>query len=576
MIETPTPTAQQVTASAPRATSQGPARTARREHLFVAALIVVLLLFASLPVLLAYATQPPERSFQGLVYGVADTAQYFSWLRDHRSEWLVANRMTPEANSPALFNLLWLVVGRVQAATGWSTIALFHATRILAGAALLALLYLTCRRFTQGRAERLLAFLVVAVGSGLGWIWVAVKYAAGLADVPFPFDVYVAEPNTLFILTSFPHFAIATTLILSIFLCFLEALRRRSAPLVAAAALLGLILTLQHAYDLLIITLVPAGALGLMLLRDRRIPWFGAIALGVIGLVALPPPLYFTWLTSRDPLWREVLDQFSNAGVFTPAPHHLLILMGVPLLVVIAGTVDTATRAWRSGKAAGLLRSASDADLFLVSWLVVGFCLLYIPTDFQIHMLTAWQVPVGLLAVRWLHRRVAPALAASRPRLASALPLLLLVAVVPTSLYLLAWRALDLARHEAPYTLGRDEEAGLRWLGGVTTHDDVVLSSLTLGQFVPVYADARAFLGHWAQTARFYEKQRSVAAFFDPATSDVARQELIDAYGVTYVIYSPEERALGAYDPSRSPIFEQVFDDGATAVYRVRPRGGSR
>ncbi|NTU79624.1 MAG: hypothetical protein HGA45_09505 [Chloroflexales bacterium] len=536
----------------------------------VGGLIAAVLLATTLPTVITYLTTPRERSFQGFVYGVSDTAQYFSWLRDHRTDWLVPNRMTSEPNNPALFNLLWLVVGRVQAATGWSAIALFHGVRVLAGAALLLVLYLFCARFTREWAERLSAFLVIVLGAGLGWVWVIVKYAQGLADVPFPFDLYVAEPNTLFILTAFPHFTIATTLILAIFLCYLAALRRRSVPLVVATAALGLLLTLQHAYDLLIITLVPAGALALMLLRDRRIPWFGALALLAIGLVALPPPLYFTWLTSGDPLWREVLDQFSNAGVFTPLPDHLLILMGVPLILVLVALLDAVLRPRRRGRLRRALAGASDADLFLLSWLGVGFLLLYIPTDFQIHMLTAWQVPVGLAAVRWLYRRAMPALAGARPRLARALPALLLVAAIPASIYLLSWRMLDLGRHKAPYSLGRDEEAALHWLGQATTRDDVVLSDLMLGQFVPVYADARTFLGHWAQTAHFYDKQQAVAAFYSTRTTDAERKALLGRYGVTYILQGAEERALGQYDPAASPLFELTFRAGTTAIYKVR------
>lgn len=564
-------------ASQPAAAGERAAQRARERAgrgWLTAALVLGALALTALPYLYAYASSPPDRVFQGVGFNVPDHMQYFSWLRDHRSDWLVPNRMTSEHNEPALFNLLWLVVGRVQAATGWSTIALFHGVRVLAGAALLLVLAAVCASFTRDRAERLTAVLVLALGSGLGWIWVVAKYARGLADVPFPFDVYVAEPNTLFILMAFPHFTIATALILAIFLCYLEALRRRNAALAAAAAALGLVLTLQHAYDLLIITLVPAGALGLMLLRDRRMPWFGGLALLGLGLAAMPPALYFTWLTSGDPLWREVLDQFSNAGVFTPPPQHLLVLMGVPLILVLVALLDAALRPGRAARLRRSLAAASDADLLLLSWLVVGFVLLYIPTDFQIHMLTAWQVPVGLAAVRWLHRRAMPALSRARPRLARWLPALLVAAVIPTSVYLIGWRALDLGRHTAPYSLGRDEEAALRWLGRATTRDDVVLSGLTLGQFVPAYADARTVLGHWAQTARFYDKRQAVASFFGAGTSDAERAALLERYGVTYVLRGAEERALGPFDLAASPLFEPAFRAGSTAIYRVRQHQG--
>lgn len=565
----------QSTAGATMATEEPSPRLAGRrrirdERVLVGGIIALVLLIATLPTLLAYMGGPSDRRFQGIVYGVADTAQYFSWLRDHRTDWLVPNRMTAEPNQPALFNLFWLGIGRAQAATGLPTAVLFHSVRVIAGAALLLTLYATCARFTSGRAERMGAFLVTALGSGLGWIWVLAKYARNLPDVPFPFDVYVAEPNTLFILSAFPHFTIATTLILAILLCYLAALRARSVRLVALAALLGLTLTLQHAYDLLIITLVPGGCLALMLLRDRRIPWFAGLAALAVGLVALPPPLYFTWLTSRDPLWREVLAQFSNAGVFTPPPQHLMILMGAPLLLALAAAATALIPPGRRRRLAAALATASDADLLLWSWFGVGFLLLYIPTDFQIHMLTAWQVPVGLIAVRWLQRRAAPALATARPLLARALPALLLAAVLPTSIYLVSWRILDLGRHEAPYWLGAGEEEALRWLGERATRDDVVLSGLTLGQFVPVYSDARTMLGHWAQTANFYDKQEQVAAFFAPGLGDAERRALLTRYGVTYILYGPEERALGAFDPARSPLLEPAQQTDSVVVYRVR------
>lgn len=571
MIDTPT--------SPPGATAQIAGEARQRAHkqsallderLLVGGLIALLLLLAALPTIFVYLSSPPDRRFQGIVYGVADTAQYFSWLRDHRGAWLVPNRMTSEPNDPALFNLLWLAIGRLQAATGLATPLLFQAVRVVAGAALLVMLYLGCVRFTQGRAERLTAFLVLTLGAGLGWVWVIVKYLQGLADVPFPFDLYVAEPNTLFILIAFPHFAIATALILGIFLCYLAALRRRSPRLVAVAALLALTLTLQHAYDLLIITLVPGGFLALKLLRTRRIPWLAGLAALAIGLAALPPALYFTVLTSGDPLWREVLDQFSNAGVFTPPPQHLLILMGLPLLLVGAALLDVLVRPGRVQRLRHAFATASNETLFLWSWFLVGFALLYIPTDFQIHMLTAWQVPVGLIGVRWLHRRAIPAVAAHQPRLARALPSLLLVAVLPTSLYLVSWRMLDLGRHAAPYSLGADEVQALDWLGARATRDDVVLSGLTLGQYVPVYSDARTFLGHWAQTAHFYEKRAAVASFFQVGASDDARRLLLQRHGVSYVIYGAEEQALGGFDPASSPLFKAVFHAGATTIYRVR------
>jgi uncharacterized membrane protein len=147
---------------------------------------------------------------------------------------------------------------------------------------------------------------------------------------------------------------------------------------------------------------------------------------------------------------------------------------------------------------------------------------------------------------------------------------LLLLAVLPTNLYLLAWRGYDLKRHAAPYYLSRSEEAGLGWLGARTTRADVVLSGLDVGQYVPVYSDARTFLGHWAQTVAYYDKQAGVARFFSATTPDAERSTLLRRFAITYVVYGAGERALGGFDPGGSALLTPVFRDDEVTIYRVR------
>jgi hypothetical protein len=52
----------------------------------------------------------------------------------------------------------------------------------------------------------------------------------------------------------------------------------------------------------------------------------------------------------------------------------------------------------------------------------------------------------------------------------------------------------------------------------------VVLSSLTIGQYIPAYTGAHAFLAHWAQTLDFFGKSRMVDEFFAAGTDNQRRQ----------------------------------------------------
>ena len=148
----------------------------------------------------------------------------------------------------------------------------------------------------------------------------------------------------------------------------------------------------------------------------------------------------------------------------------------------------------------------------------------------------------------------------------------LLVLVVPTNLYLWAWRFYDLSRYDYPYYLHRDEIAALQWLDDQTSSEAVVLSAYETGRYVPSVADKRAFLGHWAQTVDFYGKRELVDEFFDADTSDLRRQQILQQYSVDYVLYGPAEQVLGNYVPDDSALLSPVFSASGARVYAVKPQ----
>jgi hypothetical protein len=188
-------------------------------------------------------------------------------------------------------------------------------------------------------------------------------------------------------------------------------------------------------------------------------------------------------------------------------------------------------------------------------------------------MLNSWQFPMAILATKGLCDFVVPAISSWRPaasrQIARWVVVLFVAAVVPTNVYLFAWRFVELERHSYSYYMHSDEIAVMDWLRGNTSPDDVVLASLTVGQYVPAISGNTAFLAHWAQTVDFYDKEERVARFFDEATSDEARRDTVCAFGVDYVIYGPAERALGDYDLDSLPWLTEAFSSSQVQLFRV-------
>ena len=142
---------------------------------------------------------------------------------------------------------------------------------------------------------------------------VVIKYLTG-NELIFPLDVYIAEGNTFLGILGYPHF-ITAALYIFIFDLVLRGQRKGQLRYAVWAGLVALFLGWQHAYDLVSIYAVLLAYAAFLLLRDKKLPvyiiWSGLI----IGFISVWPALYSVLLTSMDPIWKEVLKQFANAGV---------------------------------------------------------------------------------------------------------------------------------------------------------------------------------------------------------------------------------------------------------------------
>lgn len=523
------------------------------EWRLVGVAILAMLALTSVPYIYAYMSTPADRHYIGLMMGVPDHLQYFSWMRDLSKQALASNRLTSEPNAPAFFNLLWWSAGRLGALTGLDYPALFQIMRVLAIALCLSSAYAFFQTVIDDQRQRRLAFLIFAFGGGLGVLWVVLKYIQRLADVPFPDDIYTAEANTFFISLAFPHFTMATGLLSATFTFILMALRKQRLMYALGAGGVAMVLGLQHTYDLIIVYVVLA-VFGLLLwVRDRQFPRFYMLCAVCVGVLSGPPSAYMFLLVKMNPVWGAVLAQFGNAGVFTPSLPHIMLLMGLPLWLALIKIRPA------------LFSSQNDGEMFVAVWFICYFGLIYIPTDFQIHMLLGWQIPTAVLASKALYRVMDLWRGLSTRIPARAMLSIALLLMVLTNIYILGWRFVELRRHAEPYYMSQDQRMALDWLEANTTSDDIVFAPLAFGQFVPMWSDARAFLAHWANTLDFYGKVERVQKVFDPATSQVDREAILHSADVDYVVVTSAEPVPWAVEPE----YQAVFHQGDVTIYRL-------
>jgi hypothetical protein len=408
--------------------------------------------------------------------------------------------------------------------------------------------------------------LLALLSSGLGWIWVVEKQISGGMEVLHPTDVYTTAGNSFYVMMVSPPQAFATAVTLLTLLLGLLAIHLRRLSVGVGAGLLALFLGMGHIYDLVTVWAVLAVFGVLLVLRDGW-SWLRFWTLSVVVLISAPSALYFGWVSSSaNPLWQQALAQYDNLEVFTPNPFHLLILLGLTFIIALLGFTGIVP-----------LKKNSKNELFIKSWFGVTLLLIYLPLHFRIMLLTGYQLPIAVMATWTIYDRLVPwvreQLEGGRwsmlTHYTQFIPAVFILAILPTNLYLFAWRIVDLNRHSYPFYLPQSDYRAFQWLEANTDPDEVVLSSFHIGHYVPGFSGNKAFLSNAVMTMDFFNKYDLVEQFYGGEMSEEERIDFLHRYDIRYVFFGPAERRIGPYNPEGSNMYRQVFEYQDTRVYAV-------
>jgi hypothetical protein len=500
----------------------------------VASLLVVAV--ASLPYLLAYWV-PPDHAFTGILVNPADGNSYFAKMREGwRGDWLFTLPYTDKPGAGAFIFTYYLFLGHLARWTGASLDLVYGLARALGGFVLLLSAYAFISRFVDSRRWRLLAWLLFALGSGVGWV--AVPFGA------FTSDLWVAEAIPFLSVFVNAHFALATALLLWILAWTVPGLSpapasTRRLMLVAVATT---VLAQVQPLALLNIGLTLAGVLGWHLVQRRLSPTTIVPAL-VFVVCATPWVLYDAFVSRVDP----TLAQW-NAQNLTPSPGlwDLALSGGIPLALALVGVVFA-------------IRRRTDKDLVLVTWLALGGLALYAPFALQRRLSLGLWMPLILLAVTGLREAIWPSLkGAARPLALAGLAVL----VLPSNLLVYVATMAAVQRRDPAIFLTRPEAEALAWLAEHAAPGAVVAASPQMSLVIPARTDARVVYGHPFETVDAAAREKEIEEFY---RGQLPASNLVNQYAVSYIVVGDRERLLGS-----GPVvsdWTKVFEDGSVVIY---------
>jgi len=538
--------------------SSGRSPVTRRERRWALAFALLVMLALTLPYLLGYARQGEDWAFTGFLYGVEDGNSYIAkMLRGYAGDWLFRTPYTAQPQGGAVVLLPYLLLGKLTAppAQHEQLVALYHLFRYAAGVLAVLATYDFAALFLKRVDLRRWATALATLGGGLGWLLVILGQGNLLGSLPL--DFYSPESFGFLALFGLLHLALGRALLLWGLVAYLrpapESPRFLDRPGVKTGLLwlaLGLV---QPLFVVVGWAVIGAHALALLVrgyVRDHQMSWGTHLRPLTWPLLLSAPMVVYTAVHFQ-------LDPFLAAWTaqnLLPSPHplHYLLAYGLVLPPAVFG-------------ARALIRQDARRGWLPAAWVVVLPLLVYFPINVQRRLAEGVWVALVVLAIVGIE-----AFAKERAGLVRAV---LAALVLPTSLLLwvggfqAAWSPAE------PVFRPSEELAAFEQLATVAEEGEVVLAAYSTGNALPAWAPLRVVAGLGTESIGWPGLEMRIAGFYQSGTGDAERLALLSEFGVSYVFWGPEERALGDWWPASADYLRSVVEVGEYAVFEVLMEG---
>jgi hypothetical protein len=523
---------------------------------------LVVLFLTTWPYVAAYCSAGTDYVFGGFLLNYQDGNSYLAkmyqgWL----GEWRFRLPYTAEAGGGAYLFLFYLLLGHAARIFNLSLIFTFQAARFAGSLVLLLSLYHFFKRLLPEPGRHTLAFILAALGSGMGWL--ALPFGTVTADY------WVAEAYPFLSAYTHPHFSLGLALLLWLLLPPQVAGAPRSRWRIALYFLGSSLLGIMSPFGIVVVLMVLSGLLVWelwmakvwhakgsnasrfsIILEHLRQQWaFWRVILVTLG--GIPWLLYDLWVTHSD-----VVLAGWNAQNITPTPPlwDLILSLSPMLLLALPGAIAA-------------IRGKKKTLYLLVVWAGLGLTLLFLPFGLQRRFMMGIFVPLAGLAVPGLET-----LAAGSRRKTILGATLVLLFVLPTNATILLAARHGIQTHAPELYLSRDEANAFSWIKINTPQDAIILSAARTGLLIPAYTGRKVIYGHPFETVNADQEFQLVESFFkNPSVIEtgVGLEDFFSSRGVDYLFIGPAERALG--DAPVDLNLDPVFSSGQVTVFRVEP-----
>jgi hypothetical protein len=511
----------------------------RRDRFLYITISLVLFVAILIPFILAELNSGENTIFGGFLINPKDGNSYLAKMYQGWSgEWRFKLPFTAEPGNGAFLFLFYLALGHLSRIFQLPLLLVFHLARTLGSLCLIWSLWHFYSELLDVTRSRNFAFALASLGSGMGWVLLPFE--------SFTSDYWVAETYPFLSSYANPHFPIGLAIVL--WLLNPSILTKTKMGKWITVAFGVTILSVISPFGVVVTIIILGGQIVWCLLSKENPKELVTYSL-IIIVFGLPMLFYYFWVTNTDPF----LMQW-NLQNLTPSPPvwDLLISLTPPLVFGLWGIE-------KYRKKEGLQKKSNFR--ILITWVVLGFVLVYFPFGLQRRFMMGLYVPISALAALGIESVV------DKPGRYRHLTIGILVFALPTNLIILATSYLGISTRDQSIYLNKSEHETLIWIEENTDSDALVLAGPEMGLFIPAHTGRRVLYGHPFETVNAAEEELLVQSFFGGVLSETQMNDLIRNRDVDYIFYGPRERNWG--DIFFFFDWEPVYLSGDVYLYEI-------
>lgn len=499
---------------------------------FLVSLLAVFIFF--LPVIYAGVITPKGFVFSGFhsLFDPTDINAYLDYIRQGREgNFLSEDFQTYEnTRAKAPIHLFYIFLGHLGRLSGTTDLTVYYLATVTVTVITILFLYYLVKSLFKDRVLVWTTFLLTIFGGGLS-----------LYNFP-DFNFF----QTLY----FPH-VIADQLLLLLILFFgARSVANKSWKDSLFIAFLGLLLSFIHPYMLFLTIAVLSVYFFSVHFYFRK---------GVSSAVYLVPIIavaVFSYIFFSNQFKSLNILSVATSNPFSPPTFFNLFTMYFPLsLTALFGLIVFAKE-----------KTKTKENLLIVSWVFTQLLILYLPFSFARLFIKGFFIALcfssGYFFLYLINR--------NHKIFWVVLSFVFLLSV--GGQFFFQYKKMEIAKGGGfGFTyLSIFEKDALDYLKKTPNDSGPILSSASIGSFIPRLTGKRSFYGHFFVDRGTYEEHPTVLKFLNAGLSESEAKDFILKNNIAYIYYGVRERLSGGMSWDYLNFLQPIFQEGDVVIFNVK------